>query len=78
MSSVNISIKTEAYVFLKSLKSEDSSFSDIILSFKSSKSPLDFFGVLKDKDWNAAEVRIKELRTSLSNRLNRGDADDRS
>jgi len=37
MGSVNIAIKDEAYSFLKSLKSRDESFSDVILKFKERK-----------------------------------------
>ena len=69
MSSVNIAIKKEAYDFLKSFKTQDKSFSDVILGFKAKKSALDFFGVLKDKDWNAAEERMRGLRQSLGRRV---------
>jgi predicted CopG family antitoxin len=34
MSSINISIKEEAYEYLKTMKKDNESFSDIILSFK--------------------------------------------
>lgn len=34
MGSVNISLKKDAYEFLKSLKSDDKSFSEVILEFK--------------------------------------------
>jgi len=37
MSSVNISIKKEAYTYLKSIKKEGESFSDVILKFKEEK-----------------------------------------
>ena len=69
MVSINISIRKEAYDYLESLKSEDKSFSDVILSFKQKASPLDFFGGLKDKDWKGAEKRMGGLRKSLSERM---------
>ncbi len=69
MSSINISIRKEAYDYLESLKSSDKSFSDVILSFKREASPLDFFGALKDKDWKGAEERMKGLRISFSERI---------
>jgi len=69
MSSMNISIKKEAYEYLESLKTEGKSFSDVILSFKRDKSPMDFFGKLKDKDWTQAEQCMKNLRTSFEERL---------
>lgn len=48
MVSMNISIKREAYDFLKKLKTKDKSFSDVILNFRKDKArPMDFFGVLK-------------------------------
>jgi predicted CopG family antitoxin len=70
MSSVNISIRKEAYDFLKNLKSKDKSFSDIILSFeKDHDDIMSFFGVLKDRDWNEKERHIKNLRASFNRRL---------
>lgn len=70
MTSINISIKKEAYEFLNNLKSEEKSFSDVILSFKKEeKGFLRFFGALKDSDWKAKESRMKSLRESFSRRL---------
>ena len=70
MASVNISLKKEAYDFLKNLKTKDRSFSDVILSIKKEQnSILRFFGVLKDIDWADKENRIKGLRGSFSKRL---------
>lgn len=80
MGSTNISIKDEAYKFLKSLKTKDTSFSDVILEFKNKKKKQDimrFFGVLKDKkDWDSTEQRMKEFRNSFNKRM--GTANDRS
>ncbi|MBU4069861.1 MAG: antitoxin VapB family protein [Nanoarchaeota archaeon] len=79
MVSVNISIKKEAYNFLKSLKAKDASFSDVILEFKereigkkgSKESVMKFFGVLKNKniDWKAKEKRMGEFREEFEKRL---------
>ncbi len=70
MASVNISLKRQAYEFLKSLKSENKSFSDVILEFKGRRrNILDFFGVLKDSDWSGKEKGMKELRASFNQRL---------
>ena len=78
MTSINISIKKEAYEFLKRFKTEDKSFSDVILDFKegkyekgSAKSLLRFAGALKDKgiDWEEKERRMNEFRKSFNKRM---------
>ena len=76
MTSINISIKKEAYEFLKRFKTENKSFSDVILEFKedryekgSTKSLLRFAGVLKDIDWKEKEKRMKEFRESFNKRM---------
>lgn len=70
MVSINISIKEEAYDFLKNLKDKNKSFSDIILSFKKEHSGIArFFGVLKDLDWDEKEKAMKGLRGSFAKRL---------
>ena len=70
MASINISVRKEAYDFLKNLKSSDKSFSDIILSFKKEQgNVMRFFGVLKDLDWGNKEKNIKGLRESFNKRL---------
>ena len=64
MASVNISVKREAYDFLRKMKADNKSFSDVILGFKKEqKSVLKFFGSLKE------EARIKGLRDSFDKRL---------
>lgn len=63
MPSVNISIKKEAYDFLKSLKAENKSFSDIILEFKQKNNVMKYFGKLKDIDYD------KSIRNSFNRRL---------
>ena len=70
MTSINISIKKEAYEFLKNLKAEDKSFSDIILNFKKEQNDvMRFFGVLKDIDWVEREKNMKNLRESINKKL---------
>ena len=70
MASINISVKKEAYNFLKNLKSSDKSFSDIILSFKKEQhNIMGFFGVLRDIDWHNKERNIKNFRESFNKRL---------
>jgi predicted CopG family antitoxin len=69
MASMNISIKKEAYDFLRSLKTKDRSFSDIILDFKKNKGDImRFAGVLKDVDWDAREKEMREFRRSFNKR----------
>ena len=63
MASINISIKKEAYNFLKNLKTNNKSFSDVILTFKKEQNDvMRFFGVLKDIDWANRENNMKNLR----------------
>ena len=76
MPSINISIKEEAYSFLKNLKTKDKSFSDVILELKenkyekgSAKSLLRFAGALKNLDWEEKEKRMKEFRNSFNKRV---------
>ena len=70
MTSINISVKKEAYEFLRNLKAGDKSFSDVILSFKKEKKDImRFFGVLKDSDWENKEISMKKLRESFNKRL---------
>ncbi|MEK6940846.1 MAG: antitoxin VapB family protein [Nanoarchaeota archaeon] len=69
MTSINISIKREAYEFLNSIKG-DKSFSEAILEFKKQEqSILQFFGVLKELDWGSKEDSIKGLRESFEEKL---------
>jgi len=70
MVSINISIKKEAYEFLKNIKTGDKSFSDIILGFKKKENDImKFFGVLKDANWNAGEKDMETFRKSFNKRL---------
>jgi len=70
---MNISIKKEAYEFLKSLKTKDKSFSDVVLELRkqktSGKNILQFAGVLKDSDWKEKEDIIKDFRRSFNKRV---------
>lgn len=70
MTSINISVKKEAYDFLKNMKTKDKSFSDIILSFKKEQSSvMIFFGALKGLGWEEKEKSMKNLRESFNKRL---------
>ncbi|MBI2523525.1 antitoxin VapB family protein [Candidatus Woesearchaeota archaeon] len=70
MTSINISLRKEAYDFLKNIKTGDKSFSDVILGFKKEKSDImRFFGALKDIDWADRQRNIGKLRESFNKRL---------
>ena len=70
MASVNIAIKKEAYDFLRKLKTNDKSFSDVILGFKKNQSDImRFFGILKDVEWGGREKNMKEFRESFRRRM---------
>lgn len=78
MGSINISLRKEAYEFLKALKSREKSFSDVVLEFKersnalrSGKALLKYAGALKNLniDWKAKEKRMKEFRDSFNRRI---------
>ena len=79
MVNINISIKEEAYRFLRSLKHGEKSFSDVILGFKkdseydksSKEAVLQFAGVLKNKgiDWKAREKKMEEFRKEFNKRV---------
>lgn len=70
MVNLNISIRKEAYDLLSRLKGENKSFSDVIMmAFEKEKSPLGFFGCLKDTNWEEVEKNIKEFRKDFNKRL---------
>lgn len=78
MVNYNISIKKEVYDFLKSLKSANESFSDIILEFKeketckkgSKEAIIRFSGALKNKkDWDINKKKMKKFREETESRL---------
>ena len=70
MASINISIKKDAYEFLKKMKGKDQSFSDVILGFnKDKKDIMKFFGVMKGSDWEEKEKNMKGFRESFNKRL---------
>lgn len=63
MTSVNVSLRKEVYDFLKSKRMKGESFSDVIVSLKEGKkSPMDFWGVWKDKP----KEEIEEIRKRLT------------
>ncbi len=62
MPRLHISLRKEAYEFLKSRRARGESFSDIVLSFKEpKKNPMDFFGIWKDMPKEEFESIKKEL-----------------
>ena len=78
MSNVNISLKKEAYEFLKALKSRNKSFSDVVLEFKeknntsrNGKALLKYAGALNSLniDWEAKERGMKGFRDSFNKRI---------
>ena len=79
MGSVNISIKKEAYEFLKSLKAEDESFSDVILELRENKSSKkgSFEAIMdclndfdsESVDWEEFESRIRKNREKSKKRM---------
>ncbi|MBI2507439.1 antitoxin VapB family protein [Candidatus Woesearchaeota archaeon] len=78
MTGITISIKKEAYDFLKSFKTKGKSFSDVILELKenkykkgSAKSLLKFAGALKDLniDWEEKERRMNKFRKDFDKRI---------
>ena len=72
MVNINISIMEEAYRFLKSMKSKNKSFSDIILTFKEknkSANIMRFFGALNHAKWYEKEKRMLEFSKELEKRL---------
>ena len=70
MTSVNISLKKEAYEFLKSKKASGESFSDLILSLKNTrKNTMKFFGIWKgmpDEKFDQIAKRLKESRKEIN------------
>lgn len=77
MTNINISIKKEAYDFLRLFKTKEKSFSDVILGLRdkkkerSGKSLLKFAGGLKhlDIDWEEKEKRMKAFRKDFDKRI---------
>ncbi len=79
MANMNISITEEAYKYLKMLKGDNRSFSDVVLEFKnrgslrkgSKEAVLRFAGCLKDLNinWKEKERRMKEFRNSFNKRM---------
>jgi len=76
MSSINISIRKEAYDFLRSLKTRDKSFSEVILEFKKNKGNKEEIIRLVNMDrdinkvnWKEKEERMKDFRESFNKRI---------
>ena len=77
MASINISLREEAYEFLKARKTDNKSFSDVVLEFKgntmmekgSKEAVLRFFGGLEHVDWESRENAMKRFRKNFARRL---------
>ncbi len=70
MTNINISIKEEAYRFLKTLKIKNKSFSDVILGFKyKNQNIMRFFGILNNIDWGNREKEMREFRKEFEERF---------
>ncbi|MEK6935893.1 MAG: antitoxin VapB family protein [Nanoarchaeota archaeon] len=79
MASINISLTEEAYNYLKMLKGNEKSFSEVVLEIKSDKksergtarSLLKYAGCLKNSNinWKNAEENMLNFRKSFNNRI---------
>jgi len=76
MTSINISLKREAYDFLNSLRNGGKSFSDVVLELSkrsvkgNNEEVLKFWGVLKDKkDWGETGKGMKKFRESFEKEI---------
>ena len=74
MSSMNVSLRKDAYEFLKMLKGNEKSFSDVIIELKERRKDDDvmkLFGALKNKsiDWDSRKKRMTEFRESFDKRI---------
>ena len=70
MTSINISIKKEAYEFLNQFKKNNMSYSDVILSFKKNENSMNkFFGKLSHVDRDAKKNSDSSFRKSFEDRL---------
>ena len=74
MSSMNVSLRKDVYEFLKMLKGNEKSFSDVIIELKERRKDDDvmkLFGTLKNKgiDWDSRKKRMTEFRESFNKRI---------
>jgi len=76
MANINISIKEEAYQYLKMLKGKDKSFSDVIIELKdnktgkgTAKSLLKYAGKLKHLDAKKFDKIREDLNEGLNKRV---------
>ena len=66
MTTKTITITENAYDFIKRLKAEEESFSDLFIRLAKEKNPLErYFGVLKG-NVKEAEARMKKIRAETS------------
>ncbi|MAE49452.1 hypothetical protein CMI48_01350 [Candidatus Pacearchaeota archaeon] len=77
MVNINISLKKEAYDYLKARAGKEKSFSDVVLDFKereqvkkgSKEALLKFAGVLKNIDWEKRKKVMADFRNEVEQRL---------
>jgi len=77
MTNINISLRKEAYDYLKSLKRQNQSFSDIILTFKgdnkikkgSKDAVIQFAGILEDINWEKRKKIMHSFRQEVEEKL---------
>lgn len=71
MTTKTITVTEDAYDFIKRLKTEEESFSDLFLRLAKEKNPLErYFGVLKGSV-KEAEDRLKKVRIETSESFGR-------
>ena len=68
---LRLALDEEAYERLKVKKENNDSFSDVILRVTNKANLSDFAGILKDKEADEMESRIKESRKRSSERMKR-------
>lgn len=69
MASKNITISEDAYKFLKKMKGEEKSFSEVIMSMKNRRNDvMSYAGSLEDADLKSVEKAREEMREDWEKR----------
>ena len=69
MGSKSITISDDAYEYLKAMKRENESFTEVILSFKARKEGLmKYWGIAKDEDFSSVEATREEFNNNFEQR----------
>ena len=77
MVNINISLRKEAYDYLRARTGKNRSFSDVVLEFKkqenikqgSKEAILKFAGVLENLDWDKKKKIMKDFREEVEERM---------